>query len=414
MLTDHGIRVLYVTPYVPSRIRTRPYHLLRALVDLGHKVHLLTVTGATLGEQGQISELQGWGIEVEAFVVPLWRSLANCLRALPTRIPLQAAYAYHPQMEQRLNQLSIQQTFDVIHIEHLRAAQLGKTVSAMPTVYDSVDSISLLFEQTMAASPQWRSRWMARVDLERTRRYEARLLTHYDQVVVTSDRDRNALEKLAHRYLPAQTRTAPISVVTNGVDLEYFAPTSEIESQGDVDGRPPTIVLTGKMSYHANVASALYFARQVLPDIWKSDARVRFQIVGKDPPETIRQLAQDPRIEVTGYVEDLRPYLAQATAAVCPARYAVGVQNKVLEAMAMAKPVISTPEGCAALNVHSGRELLIAQGKDELADAVLQILSDPIQAARLSASGRRYVELHHNWKASARRLAEVYERISRQ
>jgi glycosyltransferase involved in cell wall biosynthesis len=270
-----------------------------------------------------------------------------------------------------------------------------------------VDCISLLFEQAAQSGAQLRSRLMTAVDLARTRRYEAHLLTQYHQAVVTSQRDKDALEGLARRYLPAQAQPAPVTVVTNGVDLEYFHipeiqhPTSNIQH--------PTVVFTGKMSYHANIAAALYFAREVLPRIWARDPSVRFQIVGKDPPETVRQLATDGRIQVTGTVDDLRPYLARATVAVCPALYAVGIQNKVLEAMAMGTPVVSTPAGCAALTVGGSQEVLVAEGEEELAAAVLQVLSDPTLARRLSAAGRQYVEAHHSWEAAARRLVGVYE-----
>ena len=133
----------------------------------------------------------------------LARSLGNCLQALATRQPLQAAYAYHPEMARRLRQLLQEQPFDVVHVEHLRAARLGQAVNSVPTVYDSVDCISLLFEQTVRTTPQWRSRLMAMLDLARTRRYEAELLTQYDQVAITSQRDKAALESLADRYLPS-------------------------------------------------------------------------------------------------------------------------------------------------------------------------------------------------------------------
>jgi glycosyltransferase involved in cell wall biosynthesis len=271
-------------------------------------------------------------------------------------------------------------------------------------VYDSVDSISLLFEQAARNSTQLRSQLMAAVDLARTRRYEARLLTQYDQVVVTSQRDKDALERLAHRYLPPRARPAPTTVVTNGVDLEYFRPQ---ETAGPRDSR--TVIFTGKMSYHANVSAALYFARQVLPRIWAQNPEVQFQIVGKDPPEAVRQLATDGRIQVTGTVDDLRPYLAQATVAVCSALYAVGIQNKVLEAMAMGTPVVSTTAGCAGLATEERRQVLTAEDEEEMAAAVLRVLSDPALAGQLSAAGRRYVETHHSWEAGARRLVEVYE-----
>jgi sugar transferase (PEP-CTERM/EpsH1 system associated) len=399
------MNVLYITPYVPSRIRTRPYNLIRALTLLGHQITLLTAAGTSPEEQEEADELRGWGVRVEVFPVPLVRSLGNCMRALPTREPLQAVYAYHPGMERRLGELLQEEAFDVVHIEHLRAARLVRAVMGVPTVYDSVDCISLLFEQAARSGAQLRSRLMTAVDLARTRRYEARLLTRYDRGVVTSQRDKDALEGLARRYLPPTTRAAPVTVVTNGVDLEYFQPQ---ENAGQRNGR--TVVFTGKMSYHANVAAVLYFAREVLPHIWAVDPEVRFQVVGKDPPETVQQLATDGRIQVTGTVGDLRPHLARATVAVCPALYAVGIQNKVLEAMAMGTPVVSTPAGCAALAADESREVLIAEGEEALAAAVLLVLSDPALARCLSAAGRRYVEAHHSWEAGARRLVGVYER----
>jgi sugar transferase (PEP-CTERM/EpsH1 system associated) len=406
------MNILYVTPYVPSRIRTRPYNLIRTLIRLGHRVTLLTAAGPSPEEQEQADQLRGWGMEVEVFPVPVLRSLGNCLRALPTREPLQAVYAFHPAMERELGELVNERTFDLVHIEHLRASRLVSAVRNTPVVYDSVDSISLLFEQATKEGAQLRSRLMTTVDLARTRRYEAWLLTQYNQVVVTSRRDKDALEGLARQYLSTQTRTAPITVVTNGVDLEYFQP-PETRLCRFAKGKnlvsPPTVVFTGKMSYHANIAAALYFAREVLPRIWTQDPGVRFQIVGKDPPEAVQKLATDGRIQVTGTVDDLRPYLAQATAAVCPALYAVGVQNKVLEAMAMGAPVVSTSAGCAGLGAEQGREILAADGAEHLATAILRVLSDPDLAGRLSVAGRQYVEGQHSWESNTRHLVEVYE-----
>lgn len=403
------MNILYITPYVPSQIRTRPYNLIRALVRMGHKITLLTAANTSAHDLEQADELRAWGMHVEAFPVPLARSLSNCLRALPTREPLQAVYAYLPGMEHRLGELLGNGGFDVVHIEHLRAARLVWAISktnGIPAVYDSVDCISLLFEQAAQRGAQLRSRLMAALDLARTRRYEAQLLTQYNHVVVTSQRDKDALEKLAHRYLPPQTQAAPITVVTNGVDLEYFRPQEIQIPKPKTQSR--TVVFTGKMSYHANIAAVLYFARDVLPHIWKRDPNVRFQIVGKDPPEAVQQLAADERIQVTGTVADLRPYLAQATVAVCPALYAVGIQNKVLEAMAMSTPVVSTSAGCAALTAEEGQAVLTADGAEELAAAILLVLSDPTLAERLSTAGRRYVETHHSWEAGAQRLVDIY------
>ena len=404
------MNILYITPYVPSRIRTRPYNLIQALVRLRHRVTLLTTAGTLPEEQAQAEELRSHGVDTEVFSVSLTRSLANCLRALPTREPFQAVYAYHPRMEERLGDLLRSKTFDIIHIEHLRASRLVRAVlgsssdgNRVPAAYDSVDSISLLFEQAAQAGAQWRSRLMTAIDLERTRRYEAQLLTRYDQVVVTSRRDREALETLAHQYLPKSIQPAPVTVIANGVDLDYFRP------QEGLARDEPTVVFTGKMSYHANITAALYFAQQVLPRIWTKAPEVRFQVVGKDPPEAVRRLAEDERVQVIGTVDDLRPYLAQAVVAVCPVLYAVGIQNKVLEAMAMGTPVVCTSAAFASLHAQAGKEVLVAHDPEEFAAHVLQICSNPSLAQRLATAGRRYVENHHNWENAAGRLIEVYE-----
>jgi sugar transferase (PEP-CTERM/EpsH1 system associated) len=394
------MRILYVTPYVPSRIRTRPYHLIRELARQGHRVVLLTAA-ASEQEVRDADELRQWGVQVEIFRVPRARSWGNCLAALPTREPLQAVYAYHPAMERRLAEWARSGEVDIVHIEHLRAARLVRAVQGVPTVYDSVDSISLLFEQTLRLTPGLRSRLLAALDLGRTRRYEARLLTGYDRVVVTSRRDKEALEALARRYLSPSVRPAPITVVTNGVDLEYFRP-----QEGPREGK--TVVFTGKMSYHANVAGALYFAREVLPRIWARDPEVRFWVVGKDPPEAVQRLARDGRITVTGTVPDLRPYLARAAVAVCPIPYAVGIQNKVLEAMAMGVPVVSSRAAAEGLEARPGEDLLVADTPDEFARHVLHVLGDPELAARLAVAGRRYVETSHNWALIAEQLAGIY------
>lgn len=398
------MRILYVTPYVPSRIRTRPYHLLRALLSLGHSITLVTSAGTSSEDREQADELAQLGMQVKVFPVSAVRSLANCVRALPSQEPLQSVYAYHPEMAARIQALAKSDQFDVVHIEHIRAARLVASANSIPAVYDSVDCISWLFEQTARTSRQWRSRLMAGLDLGRTRRYEARLLTEYDHVVVTSDRDKLALEDLAARYLPDGTPTAPVTAIVNGVDLTYFQPV-------DTPRDERTLVFSGKMSYHANVAAVTYLVKEVLPLVWQQAPDTQLVIVGKDPPQMVQHLADESRIVVTGYVEDLRPFLARATASICPIRYAVGVQNKVLEAMAMGTPVVSTSSGCAALNAERGQDVMVADGAANLASAILRVLSEPRLAGRLSANGRRYVEAHHSWESSASRLVAVYEEL---
>jgi glycosyltransferase involved in cell wall biosynthesis len=194
-------------------------------------------------------------------------------------------------------------------------------------------------------------------------------------------------------------------VLPNGVDLDYFSP-MEIERD------PATIIFTGKMSYHANVAAALDLAHQVMPVIWQQLPEAKLVIAGKDPTPELLNLASDSRISVTGTVPDLRPYLAQATVAVLPMRYGVGIQNKVLEAMAMGTPVITTSQTLAALQTTVEQDILSGDTPQAIAQAAIKLLTNADLCQKIGQGGRRYVETHHDWQVVAERLEAVYREVT--
>ena len=296
---------------------------------------------------------------------------------------------------------------DVIHIEHLRGAQYGLLAQSPITnnqhpisvIWDSVDCITHLFEQASQRSRSLKSRAMTAIELGRTRRYEGWLTEQFAHVLVTSDTDKAALQKLAHH-------PNPISTLGNGVDLNYFAPTNEKR-------QPDTIVFSGKMSYHANVTAALYLAQEVMPIVWRSRPNTKLVIAGSRPTPTVQALeTNEPgaRIRVTGYVKDLRVPLRQASIAVAPLLYGAGVQNKVLEAMACGTPVVASPQAINALKVERGTDCLVADTPEAFADALIKLLNDEGLRARMGAAGRRFVEAHHNWDDIVAQLEHIYER----
>lgn len=398
------MNILFVSAYVPSRIRVRPYSFIKALASRGHAITL--VCGATSGDGDALHELRQLCRRVVAVKTGKARMVWNALRAVPGDLPFQAALNFGAplleavQQEVRRCTEAGQPSYDVAHIEHLRASALAYALQTVPTVLDSVDSISLLFERALRGSPSRKSRAMALLDLARTRRYEANYTARYDEVLVSSPEDAWALRELARA---ASEPVAPehIHVVPNGVDLEYFRPQA-------VERLPATLIFSGKMSYHANVAAALFLAQEIMPHIWARRPDVRVVIAGSAPTREVRALAADPRIAVTGYVDDLRPYLAQATVAISPLRYAVGIQNKVLEAMAMGIPVVTARQVARALQAQEGVDLLFAQESPEYAQTILTLLEDAALRARLGQAGRQYVERYHDWNSAAAHLEEIY------
>jgi polysaccharide biosynthesis protein PslH len=163
------------------------------------------------------------------------------------------------------------------------------------------------------------------------------------------------------------------------------------------------------LDYYPNSQAIVDFCQNVLPLIWKRRPQVRLTIVGNGPPASVRALSLDNRISVVGYVPDTRPYLGRASVALAPLKVAVGIQNKVLEALAMATPLVATPASCRALQVTDGKHLLIEEENQAYAEAVLKMLEEPLFAQNLGMAGRQYMKEHHSWITAANTLSNLYQ-----
>ncbi len=387
------MRLLFVSPYLPSLIRVRPYNLLKALVRRGNEVTLMALQPP--GDEGEsLPELRRLCRAVEIIPHSKLRTLLNAVAALPTGFPVQAAYSRSPDFDRAARARLAADQFDAAHIEHLRGAVLAGSLGALPVVFDSVDSISLLFGKVLQDAPSLKSRLIALLDLERTRRFEGRLTERFRQVTVTSQADRQALVELG-------SAAERITVIPNGVDLDYFQPQP-------IARKPLRLVFTGKMSYHANIAAVEDLVEKIMPLVWRELPQAELYIVGKDPAPSVQALGQRPNVTVTGSVPDLRPYLAEAAVALSTVRYGVGIQNKVLEAMAMQTPVVCSPQACSALQAEIGRDLRVGATPQAIAGEIIRLLGSVQERESVGAAGRRYVETYHNWDSAAVRLEALY------
>jgi glycosyltransferase involved in cell wall biosynthesis len=405
------LRVVFLAPYVPSSLRPRPLGFLRGLAARGHRVTLVAAA-TSAGEVEEARALAGWCERVVAVPTPRWRSLLACLRGLAGPAPLQARYCQSPALARALGDAlgGPAGPPDLLHVEHLRAAAAALPLAGLPRVLDAVDCITRLLDLAAAHAASRASRLVARLERGRTARFEGLLARRFDHVLVASAADAAALAGLAAAPgAPGPGPGPPVSVLPHGVDLERFAPAA--------GGRPPaSLVFVGRMGYHANVTAAAWLVGEVMPRVWARRPDATLALVGPDPPAGLRaRAARAPGpVTVTGRVPDVRPWLAGATLAVAPLVYAVGVQNKLLEALATATPVVTTPEGAAGLGARPGEDLVVASGAPALAAAVVDLLGDAAARARLGRSGRRWVERHHDPRAAAAALEAVYrEAIAR-
>lgn len=415
------MKILFVAPYAPNPVRVRPYEFVRTLLRRGHAVTLAALW-TSAAERDDLARLAALGASVISASMPTWRSLRNSVITLPGRSPLQASYSWNPALMAQIQAMLQTGAVDAVHVEHLRGSRyavgvrnffVADPVHRCPIVWDSVDSISYLFEQAVQSSRSLKARLLTWIELERTRRHEAWLVGLFERTLVTSALDKAAFVGLLDRYVGEHLHAlaARIEVVSNGVDLEHFAFCDPRARAAD------RIVFSGKMSYHANVTAALHLVNDIMPHVWAQQPTVQVWLVGKDPTAEVRKLAEsaptlpgstERRVVVTGAVPSMPEYIQGATLAVAPLLYGAGIQNKALEALACGTPVVATAQATGALRVRSGQELLIADGPEAFADAILKLLSNVDLRVRLGEAGRRYVEAHHSWDAAAQWLEAAY------
>ncbi|HEX4736174.1 MAG TPA: TIGR03087 family PEP-CTERM/XrtA system glycosyltransferase [Allosphingosinicella sp.] len=223
--------------------------------------------------------------------------------------------------------------------------------------------------------------------------FERRVAARADVSLFVSEAEAALFREKVH--LPG----ADIRAIQNGVDLRFYNPAVPV---APAEAPHPLLVFTGQMDYAPNIDAVSWFAHEVLPKL----PGATFAIVGRDPPEAVRKLAGE-RVIVTGAVDDVRAWLAAADMVVAPLRIARGIQNKVLEAMAMAKPVVASPAAFEGIAAEPGRDLIVADSADEQADAIAGLLADPERAAAIGIAARRRMEEGYRWEAQLAPLAGI-------
>ena len=236
---------------------------------------------------------------------------------------------------------------------------------------------------------------------QRMLRFERAALARFDLVLAVSDADRQTFERL----YPGALR-APVHVVETGVDTTYFRP-----AEGD-NVRPAHMVFTGSMDWLPNEDAMVYFVREILPLIRRAEPSATLSIVGRAPTPAVSRLADDHGIEVTGTVDDVRPHVAAAAVYIVPLRIAGGTRLKIFEAMAMAKAIVSTTIGAEGLPVTTGRDILLADGPEPFAEAVVRLFRDEAVRRRLETAARALVVAHYDWSAVADGFERALERVS--
>ena len=387
------VRILFVSPRQCrpplSGAKLREYHLARALAQRAELTHVYF----SRGPHGEMDALP-W--ETVAVPAPRFYTPAKIARGIVGRWPLPVVNYTSAAMESALAALVSRRPFDLVHIDilHMAAYEGILRRAGAPVVYNwhNIESEAMWRYGAAAASPA--HRLYAALTARRLWNLETEILRTGFGHVVCSERERETLR--------GAVKGARVAVIENGVDTEFFQP-------APADGnRRRHVLFVGQMSYHANADAAVAFAREIWPAIRERFPDWRFTVAGADPAAAVRALAEDAGVKVTGTVEDIRPLYREAIAAVVPLRVGGGTRLKILEAMAAGVPVVSTPLGAEGLAVSPGRDILIAEKREDWLTHLSALSGEGDLWNAMAEAGRRLVTARYDWGTLGRALYETY------
>jgi sugar transferase (PEP-CTERM/EpsH1 system associated) len=397
------MNILYLChrfPYPPKRGgKIRPFNMIRHLQAAGHQVTVCSLARS----HAEALEAQGIGPHCSAFHVarvsePL--QFARMVARLPWVTPSSMGYFYSDALARRVRQLLSRERYDLIFVHCSSVAQYVEHVRDIPKILDFGDMDSQKWLEYADHKPFPLSLGYA-LEGRKMLWAERRLARRFDLCTATT---RAEWETLNGYGTGAATDWFP-----NGVDAGFFCPDSNTGGAYDAD----TISFIGRMDYYPNQECMLRFCREVWPALRRERSRMKLLIVGADPSPQVQALGSLPGVTVTGSVPDVRPHVRGSATMVAPLAIARGTQNKILEAMAMGVPVVTSSAAAGGVDAEDQRHLLVADTPEQIAAAILRIAGDCHERERLAKAGRERMLSHHAWPRSMQRLDSIIDRCVR-
>jgi len=397
MLAEPMEELLYLAhriPYPPNKgDKIRSYHLLKHLSQR-YRVHLGTFIDDERDCKYQDTVKNVCG---ETCFVNLHPTVARIrsLRGFFSGQPLTLPYYRDTGLQRWVNSILETRPIRSVLVFSSAMAQYVSHLTNTPRIIDFVDVDSDKWMQ-YSSTKDWPMNWVYRRESKLLLAYERQIAKSFSSSTFVSQTEADLFKRLAPE---ASTK---ISYFNNGVDADYFSPQHRYQNPY-LEGKH-ILVFIGAMDYWANVDAVTWFSRNILPKVRARLPNVEFHIVGARPTAAVMSLAELPGVTVTGSVPDVRPYLAWASLAVAPLRIARGIQNKVLEAMAMGKIVVVSPQAIEGIDAMPGQELVVAQNESDFVHKILTLLSYEEAGRAIGPSARACALERYSWKGSLARI----------
>ncbi|MBK6882253.1 MAG: glycosyltransferase [Flavobacteriales bacterium] len=368
--------------------KLRAYHLMTRLAQK-HEVILCCLSDTPTSEE-DIAHLHQFCTHIEVIRVPRWRIILKLASAVFSRLPFQVAYFHHRVAQRVIDKVIREHRPDHVLCQLVRTTEYMRSHPTLPKTLDYMDTLSKGMERRTENAPFY-IKPLLLAETRRLIRYENLMFDLFDHAMIISAQDREYI------YHPLRDR---VHVIPNGVDTSYFKPQ---DSEKNYD-----LLFTGNMNYPPNIDSVLFLVQHVLPIVRKTRPETSLLISGVDPSASVRDLAKtDPLVNVSGWVKDIRSSYAAARIFVAPMQIGTGLQNKILEAMAMRMPCITSALANNAVGAEAGDSILIGNTPKDYANHILRLLADTDERDRLAESGYRFVLERFDWDRAATDLDAI-------
>lgn len=382
------MNILFISPSIPSQLhRIRSYELIKSLSEI-HNVHVISLDVSN-GVDMFPEELKRVVSSYEIIGKSKWRSIVDCVLYIFSPSPLEVAYCHSKKMERAVKEVIAKKNIDLIYIKRLRSFQfLTLSADNVPVVIDTTDAMSLFYDRASKSVP-WYKKPLFFEEYFKYSWYEKKLATqdkyNIKKWIVCSSIDRD--------YLRDTIGIKDIAVVPNIVDTEFY----DSDKVNYVEEKR-SLVISGLMDKFVNTEAVDFLVKEVLPIVRKSYPTVKLYIVGPNPTKRVRSY-ENNNIIVTGYVKDLREYIMKAEVFVCTVKTGTGTRFKILQALAMKKPVVSTRAGFEGLDGKNGKEILLADTVGAFAESIIELFNDNDLKRKIGQAGRELVEVKYSRSA---------------
>ena len=410
------MKILVIAERLPSQLgggSARQYNIIRAL----HHAHQYTVATHAFPQdlvyRDQLSNLVE-RLEIIEIELPkaeqrstaYWRFTA-WQHAFLNLTPQRGRFFQTKALRKVIANLLVSEQFDLVQVHQAYLMPLLPKAlwngHSRPVLLDMHDILSDFERQAISTKVKTSHRIQTWLEWQKMKALERKALRQVNLCLAVSEEDRSLWQKI----YPG----CPVQVAPNGVDLEYFHP-SEEDGPVSQKGKQERILFCGSLNYGPNAEAVRWFHREIFPYILTAYPNVSLQVVGWGPPADIQAFNQPPTIEVTGFVEDIRPYLAGSWVVIVPLLSGSGTRLKILDAWAMGKAVVATHLGAQGLKAEHNRNILLANDPQELANCVLSLLGNPSERRRLGVAGRKTVEEYYSWQRTGQVFESAYHTLA--